>query len=166
MVIKPVPSDDASRLSWIDASSGEPFMVFSNGKNPVAGMEFLGCLLSKESAKWFAQNVGSIMPVVGGAEGVDLSSAMTSALAAVDNAGPNILDRPSFPGWYSDIYSEVKDSMGRYRLDVQVQRNLSSEFRVLLTKCVKMKTLLSLISLVLWLNLLLLFMVDLMVLIF
>ena len=107
-------------------------------------MEFLICLLSKESAKWFAQNVGSIMPVVGGAEGVDLSSAMTSALAAVDNAGPNILDRPSFPGWYSDIYSEVKDSMGRYRLDVQVQRNLSSEFRVLLTKCVKMKTLLSL----------------------
>jgi hypothetical protein len=30
----------------------------------------------------------------------------------VENAGPNILDRPSFPGWYSDIYSEVKDSMG------------------------------------------------------
>ena len=112
MVIKPVPSDDASKLSWIDASSGEPFMVFSNGKNPVAGMEFLRCLLSKESAKWFAQNVGSIMPVVGGAEGVELSSAMTSALTAVENAGPNILDRPSFPGWYSDIYSEVKDSMG------------------------------------------------------
>ena len=82
MVIKPVPSDDASKFSWIDASSGEPFMVFSNGKNPVAGMEFLRCLLSKESAKWFAQNVGSIMPVVGGAEGVDLSSAMTSTTLA------------------------------------------------------------------------------------
>ena len=52
------------------------------------------------------------MPVVGGAEGVDLSSAMTSALTAVENAGPNILDRPPFPGWYSDIYSEVKDTMG------------------------------------------------------
>jgi len=112
MVIKPVPAKDASKLSWIDASSGEPFLVFANGKNPTAGMEFLRCLLSKESAKWFAQNVGSIMPVTGGAEGVELSSAMTSALTAVQNAGSNILDRPSFPGWYSDINSEVKDSMG------------------------------------------------------
>ena len=48
MVIKPVPSDDASKLSWIDASSGEPFMVFSNGKNPVAGMG-LRCLPSKRN---------------------------------------------------------------------------------------------------------------------
>ncbi len=112
MVINPVPADDAAKLSWIDASSGEPFMVFANGKNPEAGMELLRCLLSKESAKWFAQNVGSIMPVVGGAEGVELSSAMTSALAAVSNAGDHILERPSFSTWYSDINEEAKNSMG------------------------------------------------------
>ena len=52
------------------------------------------------------------MPVIGGAEGVELSSAMTSALAAVENAGPNILDRPSFSGMYSDIMEEAKNSMG------------------------------------------------------
>ena len=94
MVIAPVPAVDAANLSWIDASAGEPFMVFANGKNPVAGMEFLRCLMSKEGAKFFAQKVGSIMPVVGGAEGVELSSAMTSALCAVEAAGDN--SSPSF----------------------------------------------------------------------
>lgn len=112
MVIAPVPAQDESTFSWIDASSGEPFMVFANAKNPVAGMEFLRCQLSKASAAWFAQNVGSIMPVAGGAEGVELSSAMTSALAAVDNAGDKILERPSFSTWYSDINEEAKNSMG------------------------------------------------------
>ena len=112
MVVKPTPGPNADTFDWIDASSGEPFMVFSNGENPTAGMEFLRCLLSKESAKYFAQNVGSMMPVVGGADGVELSSAMTSALTAVENAGENILERPSFSTWYSDINEEVKNSMG------------------------------------------------------
>ena len=53
------------------------------------------------------------MPVIGGAEGVELSSAMTSALTAVDNAGDNILERPSFSGWYSDINEEAKNAMGQ-----------------------------------------------------
>ena len=52
------------------------------------------------------------MPSTYGAEGVELSSVMTSALAAVENAGPNILDRPSFSGWYSEIMEEAKNSMG------------------------------------------------------
>lgn len=112
MVIKPVPADSPDNLNWIDASSGEPFMVFANGKNPIAGMEFLRCLMSKEGAKFFAQEVGSIMPVIGGSEGVELSSAMTSALTAVSNAGEHILERPSFSTWYSDINEEAKNSMG------------------------------------------------------
>ncbi|MCA9836646.1 MAG: N-acetylglucosamine/diacetylchitobiose ABC transporter substrate-binding protein [Trueperaceae bacterium] len=112
MVIEAVPADDAAKLHSVIASAGEPFMVFANGKNPEAGMEFLRCLLSKESAKWFAQNVGSIMPVVGGAEGVELSSAMTSALSVVEQAGNDILSRPSYTTWYSDLNEEAKLSMG------------------------------------------------------
>lgn len=112
MVIAPIPANDAATFDWINAGAGESFLVFANAKNPVAGMEFLRCQLSKASAAWFAQNVGSIMPVVGATEGVDLSSAMTSALTAVDNAGDNILERPSFGGWYSDISKEVEDGLG------------------------------------------------------
>jgi N-acetylglucosamine transport system substrate-binding protein len=112
MVVAPVPAVDPATLSWIDAASGEPFLVFANAKNPIAGMEFLRCLMSKEGAKFFAQKVGSIMPVVGGAEGVDLSSAMTSALTAVENAGEHILERPSFTNWYTPLSTEVDNSMG------------------------------------------------------
>jgi len=112
MVIAPVPADDAAKFTWTNGNAGEPFMVFENAPNSVAGMEFLRCLLSKHSAKWFAQNVGSIMPVTDGAEGVELSSAMTSALDVVSAAGDNILDRPSFSTWYSDINEEAKNSMG------------------------------------------------------
>ena len=112
MVIAPVPADDPATFAWIDGSAGEPFMVFENAENPIAGMEVLRCLLSKQSAQYFAQNVGSIMPVIDGAEGVELSSAMTSALDAVAAAGDNILDRPSFSTWYSDINEEAKNSMG------------------------------------------------------
>ena len=112
MVIAPVPGVDASTFSYIDASAGEPFVVFANGKNPVAGMEFLRCLMSKEGAKFFAQKVGSIMPVTGGAEGVELSSAMTSALGAVEAAGSNLLRRPSFGDWYAPLSEEVGNSTG------------------------------------------------------
>ncbi len=112
MVVAPVPAADPMTASWIDASSGEPFMVFANGKNPVAGMEFLRCLMSKEGAKFFAQKVGSIMPVVGGADGVELSSAMTSALSAVSAAGDHILQRPSFGDWYAPLNEEVGNSTG------------------------------------------------------
>ncbi len=112
MVIAPVPAVDPATFSSIDAAAGEPFVVFANGKNPVAGMEFLRCLMSKEGAKFFAQKVGSIMPVAGGADGVELSSAMTSALSAVSAAGSNILRRPSFGDWYAPISEEVGNSTG------------------------------------------------------
>jgi hypothetical protein len=36
---------------------------------------------------------------------------MTSTFAAVENAGSNTLDRPSFLSRYPDIYSKVKNSL-------------------------------------------------------
>ena len=47
MVIAPTPGTTDETFDWIDGSSGEPFMVFANAKNPVAGMEFLRCLAFK-----------------------------------------------------------------------------------------------------------------------
>lgn len=112
MVVGSIPSDDAAKASWIVAEAGEPYMVPSKGKNPEAGMEFLRCLLSKESAKYFAKEVSAIMPVVGGTEGVEVSAATQSALGLVSTAGQNIYSRPSFGNWYSDLSKEVENSMG------------------------------------------------------
>jgi hypothetical protein len=58
MVVKPVPgAQDASTKDSIIAWSGENFFVPANGENPTGGMEYLRALMSKENAKWFAENV-------------------------------------------------------------------------------------------------------------
>ncbi len=112
MVVGAVPAVDPEKAAWIGAEAGEPYMVPSNGKNPEAGMEFLRCLLSKESAKYFAKEVSAIMPVVGGTEGIEVSAATKSALDAVAASGNNIYARPLFGTWYSDINTEVGNSTG------------------------------------------------------
>src|SRR5690606_7917941 len=91
--------------------SGEMYFVPSQAKTPIGGMEFLRCLLSKESAKFFAQNVSSIMPVVGGTEGIEVSTGMASALAAVEAAGEEIFNY-RYSTWYQDLSFEVRDRTG------------------------------------------------------
>ncbi len=112
MVVGAIPAIDPAKAAWIGAEAGEPYMVPSRGKNPEAGMEFLRCLLSKESAKYFAKEVSAIMPVVGGTEGIDVSAATKSALDAVAASGNNIYARPLFGTWYSDLNTEVGNSTG------------------------------------------------------
>lgn len=112
MVLAPIPAIDASSAASVMASSGETYFVPSAAANPEAGMEYLRCLLSKDSAKFFAENVSSMMPVVGGTEGLELSAGMSSAISAVETAGADIFPRPKFASWYSDLNTEVKNSLG------------------------------------------------------
>ena len=112
MVIAPIPAIDAGTSASIMASSGETFFVPAEAKNPEAGMEYIRCLLSKESAKFFAQNVSSMMPVIGGTEGLELSAGMSSAIAAVESAGAEIFARPKYSSWYSDLGTEVSNNLG------------------------------------------------------
>ncbi|MCP4404733.1 MAG: carbohydrate ABC transporter, N-acetylglucosamine/diacetylchitobiose-binding protein [bacterium] len=94
------------------AEAGEPFIVPAHGKNPEAGMEYLRCLLSKAGAAFFAQEVGSIFPVKGGADGLDISTAMKSALDVVEAAGSDVYGRPKFLAWYNDLSTELENSLG------------------------------------------------------
>lgn len=111
MVVKPVPGPTAETTPSIYASSGEIYFVPSAAKNVKGGMEFMRCMLSRESAKFFAQNVSSIMPVAGGTEGVEVSSGMTSALEAVEAAGEDIFTY-RFASWYTDLSFEARDRTG------------------------------------------------------
>lgn len=113
MVVAPVPGPTEDTFNGLLVNAGEPFFVPALARNPVGGMEFLRVLLSKESAKFFAENVGTIMPVIGGTEGVQLSSALESALTAVDAAGESTFT-PNYylAGWYSDLSTEVRDRLG------------------------------------------------------
>ena len=75
-------------------------------------MEYIRCLLSKENAKYFATNVSSMMPVIGGTEGLSLSAGMSSAISAVETAGAEIFARPKYSAWYSDFGKEVTNNVG------------------------------------------------------
>lgn len=110
MVIKPVPGPDESSYHSLVAWPGEPYIVPVNAANVVGGMEFLRCMLSKANAQFFAKEISAIMPVFGGSEGIELSSALQSALEAAEaaNGGFNYLSR----GWYSDLWTAVKNATG------------------------------------------------------
>ena len=94
-------TDGKGDISAVKADGGEPFIVFAKGKNVKGGMEFLRAQLSRNSAKWFAENVSSIMPV-SGVTGLKASAGVQSALAVVEKAGANIIQF-KLPDWYSSI---------------------------------------------------------------
>ncbi len=111
MVVKPVPASTEETYPYVGAWAGENFFVPSEAENPAGGMEYLRCLMSKENAQWFAQNVGAIMPVVGGTEGIELSSAVQSATAIAEAAGDNIFDY-QIDAWYTPLNEEMRDRTG------------------------------------------------------
>lgn len=125
MVVHPTPGVEGGpgALEAIYASSGEIYFVPSAAANVTGGLEFMRCMLSKDSAKYFAENVSSLMPVAGGTEGIEVSSGMTSALAAVDNAGENIFTY-RFASWYTDLSFETRDRTG----DLLTERITPEEF--------------------------------------
>ena len=108
MVLGEVPGKGHGVL----AVGGEPFIVPAKAKNTVAGMELLRCLISKDSAKWFAVNVSAMMPVTGGTEGVKVSTGMESAVAVVGTCGKDVFPFYSYGGWYSDLSKETSAKLG------------------------------------------------------
>lgn len=109
MVMGEVPGPGHAVL----AEGGEPFIVPAKAKNPIAGLEFLRCLISKESAKYFAVNISSMMPVVGGTEGVKVSDGMQSAIGVVEAAGVNTFPFMRYGSWYGDMNKAVDALMGQ-----------------------------------------------------
>lgn len=108
MVVGAAPGPGTAMM----AQGGEIFLVPAQAKNPQAGMEYLRLLLSKASARFFAENVSNIMPVIGGTEGADVSSSMESALTVVEAAGQDLFPRPRYNTWYRDLVDETKNAMG------------------------------------------------------
>jgi N-acetylglucosamine transport system substrate-binding protein len=113
MVVKPVPAVEGGQGSFeaLMTASGETYFVPSKAQHPRAGMEFLRILLSKVSAKYFAEEVSSMMPVIGGTEGATLSPGMQSAVAAAEAAGDETFPFP-FYGGVSQVSTEADNRMG------------------------------------------------------
>jgi N-acetylglucosamine transport system substrate-binding protein len=111
MVINPVPGPTADTFDSILAWPGEPYIVPKNAANVIGGMEFMRCMLSKANAQFFAKEISAIMPVFGGSEGIELSSALQSALDAAEAAGDGLFNY-FWKDWYSDLNNATRDAMG------------------------------------------------------
>jgi N-acetylglucosamine transport system substrate-binding protein len=113
MVVANVPgyADGKGDQNAVNAVGGETYIVPAKAKNPKQGLEYLRCLMSKDSAKYFAENVRAIMPVLGGTEGAKLSAAVQSAIALADNAkGVSVLW--NLPNWYSAVQKDLETKTG------------------------------------------------------
>jgi N-acetylglucosamine transport system substrate-binding protein len=111
MVIKPVPGPTADTFSSIVAWPGENYIVPKNAANVVGGMEFMRAMLSKTNAQFFAKEISAIMPVQGGSEGIELSTALQSALDAAEAAGDDLFNY-RYKDWYTPLNNAVRDNMG------------------------------------------------------
>ena len=103
-------ADGKGDNSAVAAGGGEPFVVFAKGKNVKGGMEFLRAQLSRSSAKWFAENVSSIMPVSGVTD-LKATEGVKSAIAVVEKAGKNIIEF-KIVDWYSEFSKEIEQRTG------------------------------------------------------
>ncbi len=113
MVVANVPgyADGKGNQIAVNANGGETYIVPSKAKNPKQGLEYLRVLLSKNSAKYFAENVRAIMPVIGGTEGATLSEAVKSAVALAEGAkGATVLW--NLPNWYSSFQKDLETKTG------------------------------------------------------
>ncbi|MGP3985122.1 N-acetylglucosamine/diacetylchitobiose ABC transporter substrate-binding protein [Streptomyces sp. KR80] len=103
----PSSLDESDKMPFgtIWASGGEPFIVPAKAKNPVGGMEQLRIMLSEESSKNFTRLVSSLTSFNGGTDGLTLPPGLTSAIAALDKAGENVLN-PRLQDWYVALQKE------------------------------------------------------------
>jgi len=113
MAVANIPgyADGKGDQNAVNAVGGEPYIVPSKGKNPQGGMEYLRVLLSKDSAKFFAENVRAIMPVVGGTEGANLSEGMKTAVDLV-TASKGVSMVWNVTNWYSQLNKAIDTHTG------------------------------------------------------
>ena len=107
----PGDADGQGDQKAVNANGGETYIVPAKAKSTAGGMEYLRALLSKESAKYFAENVRAIMPVTGGSEGAKLSEGMKAGVALAD-ASKGAAINMNFTNWYSALNKEIEQRTG------------------------------------------------------
>lgn len=113
MTVANIPgyADGKGDQNAVNANGGETYIVPAKAKNTAGGMEYLRALLSKDSAKYFAENVRAIMPVTGGTEGATLSEGMKAGVALAE-ASNGVAINWNVTNWYSTINKELEQRTG------------------------------------------------------
>jgi N-acetylglucosamine transport system substrate-binding protein len=113
MTVANIPgyTDGKGDPNAVNANGGETYIVPAKAKNTAGGMEYLRALLSKDSSKYFAENVRAIMPVTGGTEGAQLSEGMKAGVALAE-ASKGVAINMNFQNWYSQMSKELEQRTG------------------------------------------------------
>ncbi|MFD3511582.1 N-acetylglucosamine/diacetylchitobiose ABC transporter substrate-binding protein [Streptomyces sp. NPDC058657] len=107
---------DVMPFGTLYAPPGEPFIVPAKAANLQGGLEWMRMMYSKEAAKNFFKEVGSIPAVTGAIEGVQLPPGTDSAQKAITAAGDNIVI-PFFKEWYGELFTEDFNAvMGKFMM--------------------------------------------------
>ncbi|MBN8590703.1 MAG: extracellular solute-binding protein [Anaerolineae bacterium] len=107
----PAPSDARGFAHAIQASLGAADMQIGNGTNPLWGMELMRMFYSPESAAFWAENIGSPLPLVGAA--VDSPNPYTVSITdAIERAEGNYIfsratDYPDVGRVFGDNFGDM-----------------------------------------------------------
>jgi N-acetylglucosamine transport system substrate-binding protein len=113
MRLMPVPGfvDGRGGLAAMEANAGPAFWVPRQAAHPQWGMEYLRILLSRKMAQNFLLKIGSVMPIEGSTQGLEIPPAMQSALDAVAAAG-NETFHVRYTDWYLELRNEQENALG------------------------------------------------------
>lgn len=100
-----IDSSDKMPFGTIWASGGEPYIVPAKAANAAGGMEQLRIMLSEGSSKNFTAKVKSLTAYNGGTTGIELTPGLKSGVAALEKAGPNVVN-PRLQDWYVQLQKE------------------------------------------------------------
>jgi N-acetylglucosamine transport system substrate-binding protein len=105
-------ASDAMPYGTVHARPGEDFFVAAKSANPLAGVEFMRAMLSKEAAGKYVELVSTPSVVKGSSEGLQLKPGLTSANAMLAAAGDNT-PYFRFRQWYLPMHDEVAAATGQ-----------------------------------------------------
>ncbi len=107
MAICPPFKDGVGNPTAAETSGGEPYIVPEKAKNKMHGMEYLRVLMSKEEAKYFAENVLSISAVIGGLDAAKATSFMKSQVAMATAAKGDAIVQ-NMQTWYDALWKGME----------------------------------------------------------
>jgi len=110
MMLVPGPADSIGDATALASSYAMAYVIPADGDNPDWALEYFKIMYSKKMAQWFAENVGSVLPVKGGTEGVEISQALASALALLEDTDNTI----SIKWWYPTIQKVYLDNIAEF----------------------------------------------------
>ncbi|MEV7969295.1 N-acetylglucosamine/diacetylchitobiose ABC transporter substrate-binding protein [Sphaerisporangium sp. NPDC088356] len=111
----PLPSftdSDALPYGTLHSRPGEEYFVAARSANPLAGVEYMRAMLSKEGAGKFTELVSTLTVVNGAADGRTLKPGLQSAASALKEAGTNVTYF-RFRQWYKELHDEVAAATGQ-----------------------------------------------------